>query len=118
MELKIMSVHEHGSASKEYVWIEVLEDCDLDHYAVADTTYTSERTISNKLRHFYWFKKKQVKAGQRIVLRTGVGKDDSYKSEKGYTVHRFYWGLKSAVWNDDGDAALLLRLDTWKAKRA
>jgi len=118
MKLKILSVNEKGDASKEYVWLEVLEDCDVGRYAIADSTYVSEGKISNKLRHFFWFPDKTVKKGNRIVVRTGTGTDDEYTTDTGKKVHRFYWGLKSAVWNDDGDAAVLLEIATWKITKA
>lgn len=118
MKLRILSIHEQGSADKEYIWLEVLEDCNLDYYGLADTTYTSNESISNKLRHFFWFPKKDVKKGQRLVLRTGTGTNDEYVTSDGKTVHRFFWGLKSAVWNNDGDAAVLFEIKTWKTTRA
>lgn len=118
MKLKITSINEKGDASKEYVSIEVLEDCNLDHFGVADTTYTSDDKISNKLRHFYWFPPTKVIAGERVVLRTGTGTNDDYKNSAGKKVHRFFWGLKSSVWNDDGDAAVLFQIETWKTTRA
>lgn len=118
MKLKILSIHEQGDASKEYVLIEVIDDCDLDYYAIADTTYTSDGKISNKLRHFYWFPSTDVKKGERVVLRTGSGKNDQYTTDSGKKVYRFFWGLGSAVWNNDGDAAVLFEIKTWKTTRA
>ena len=97
MNLKIVSVHEKGKANDEYVLLEVLADCNLSYYGVADTTYTADGKISNKLRHFYWFSPKDVKIGQLVVLRTGTGKNDQYTTTDGKTVHRFFWGLGNAV---------------------
>lgn len=38
------------------VLMEVLEDCDFGHYYIlADSTYTSEGKVSNKLRQSYRF---------------------------------------------------------------
>lgn len=118
MKLKILSIHEQGDAAKEYVRLEVIEDCDLQYYGLADTTYTSKGTISNKLRHFFWFPEKDVKKGERVVLRTGTGTNGEYVIEGGKKVHRFFWGLQSAVWNDEGDAAVLFQIRGWKAMRA
>jgi hypothetical protein len=118
MNVKILSIHEQGNAEKEYVLLEVVEDCDLGHYGLADTTYTSDGAISNKLRHFFWFPDTDVKKGERIVLRTGIGTNDEYTTNSGKKVHRFFWGLRSAVWNNEGDAAVLFEIKTWKATRA
>jgi hypothetical protein len=118
VKLKIVSIHEQGDASKEYVLLDVVEDCNLNHYGLADTTYTSDDKISNKLRHFYWFPGTAVEKGDRVVLRTGAGKNVKNTGNSGKTEHRFFWGLQTAVWNDDGDAAILFEIKTWKATRA
>jgi hypothetical protein len=118
MDIKILSIHEQGNADKEYVFIEVLNDCNLKYYGLADTTYSTPTSISNKLRHFYWWTSHDVKKGERVVLRTGKGKNDSYVNNAGHTVHRFFWGLGSAVWNDTGDAAVLFNMRTWNTTKA
>ena len=118
MDLKILAIHEQGKAAEEYVLLDVLKDCNLTNYGLADTTYTSSEKISNKLRHFYWFPPTLVKAGELIVLRTGTGTDDSYKNTGGKTVNRFYWGLKSTVWNNTGDAAVLFNFADWNTTKA
>jgi hypothetical protein len=118
MKLKILSIQEQGDASKEYVWLEVTEDCDLKYFGIADTTYTGDSSISNKLRHFFWFPPTNVKRGERVVLQTKAGKNEQYTTKDGKKVHRFFWGLKSAVWNDDGDAAVLFSISTWNTTRA
>ncbi len=118
MDLKILSIHEQGNADKEYVWLEVVNDCDLKYYTLADTTYSGQNAISNKLRHFYWWAPHTVKKGERVVLMTGKGKNDSYTSQHGHKVHRFFWGLGSAVWNNTGDAAVLFNIATWKTTKA
>jgi hypothetical protein len=93
MKLKVLSIHEQGSANKEFVWLEVVESCNLKYYGLADTTYSSDDKISDKLRHFFWFPSREVKKGERIVLRTGTGTNDQYTTTDGKKVHRFYWGL-------------------------
>lgn len=118
MNLKIVSIHEQGSADKEYVLLEVTGHCDLVYYGVADTTYKSDDKISNKLRHFFWFPSTAVKKGDQVVLRTGAGTNDNYTTNSGVKRHRFFWGLESAVWNNDGDAAVLFAINTWNTTKA
>lgn len=118
MDLKVLSINEQGDASKEYVWIEVLSDCSLNNYALADTTYYDDGSISNELRHFYWFPNTNVRRGERVSLRTGNGKNTTVVNDKGQTVHRFYWGLGRAIWNDSGDAAVLFNIVDWNTTRA
>ncbi|WP_460952589.1 hypothetical protein AB6N16_08050 [Pseudomonas marginalis] len=112
MKLKIDFVHGHGNASEERVVLTVLEDCDIDNYMICDATYKSDGTLSNKSRHSKWFPSKNVKKGARISLHTRVGEDHD-ADHKGVTWHHIYWNIKSPIWNDTGDAAVLLELSKW-----
>lgn len=116
MDLKIISIHNHGSIDKERVWMKVIRDCNLNNYAVSDTTYDEEGYVSNKLKHFFWFPSLSVEAGDYVSLRTGVGKHKTLVNDDGNTVHRFYWGLRVPVWNNDGDVAALFHLGEWVFK--
>jgi hypothetical protein len=49
MDIKIKSITDFGTRESEKVTFEVVGNCDLDDYMIADTTYTGETTISNKL---------------------------------------------------------------------
>lgn len=118
MKLAIISVHNHGDYSQEYVFLRANEDCDVGRYAIADSTYTDANRVSNKLRHFHWFQDKKIKKGEYVSLWTGKGKDTVTKTDSGAPVHRFYWGLERAVWNDTGDCAVLLEMNTWQFFRA
>lgn len=117
MKLKIRSIHGHGKATEEYVIIDVLSDSDAKYYMIADTTYTQSGGISNKVRHTHWFYPTDLKKGDVLVLHTGPGTDRSDKQTNGVTYHQRFWGLKSAVWNDDGDGALLFEINTWKTTK-
>ncbi|TSP09184.1 hypothetical protein [Cupriavidus campinensis] len=118
MKVKIISVHGHGDYDKEYVYLQALEDADIGHYVLADSTYNSNGTISNKVRHTYWFPDGIVKKGSYISLWTKPGKNVVDTNSNGQTVHRYFWGLKEAVWNDDGDCAVLLEIGAWQLHRA
>lgn len=118
MDLQIVNVHVKGDEDSEYVYLKVLSDCNLHYYAIADTSYTDDHHISNALRHFFWFPKKEVKAGDYVSLRTGKGKNIAITNDAGHKIHRFYWGLNEPVWNNDGDAAVLFQVNSWKTTRA
>lgn len=109
MDLAITNIHGQGDYKSEYVWFLVKNDCNLGDYLLADDTFGRGGAASNKLRHVYFFPKKEVKKGERVALRTRVGKDHEDTLESGEKVHRFYWNLKHAVWNDNGDCAHLLK---------
>jgi len=113
MNLEIVAIHGRGSAVDEYVQLRVLAKTDLRYYAIADTTYVTPDRISNRLRHFYWFIDWPVNQGDVVFLDTKAGLNKSYISDDGITVHQLYWGLSSAVWNDTGDAAVLLYTADW-----
>ena len=106
MKLKILSIQEAGRASQECVRLKVIGDCNLGHYMLADTTYTGERAISNKLRHIHWFADEKASEGDFIWLYTGKGKNTKRGNNSNTTTHVRYWGLESAVWNNDGDCAV------------
>ena len=117
MKVKVISVHNHGNQNEEYVLLSVLEDCDIGDYMLADSTFTADDKISNKVRHTYWFPDKDVKKGELVSLRTKKGSNTEIKTEKGTVVHRFYWGLKESVWNDEGDCAVLFLVNDWAKYR-
>jgi hypothetical protein len=118
MDIKIRKIQGDGDATKEYVILDVTRDCDIGKYLLADNSFTSKGTISNKLRHVYWFPDKSVKSGDIVYLYTGKGTASSVANANGNgTTHRFYWKLGSSVWNDDdADAAVLIKTDAWSSK--
>lgn len=118
MDLKIISVHGNGDFDSEYVLLRATADCDVGYYQLCDTTYTDDDKVSNKLRHIYWFPDRAVKKGELVSLWTKSGKNTTTKNESGTVVHRFYWGLSKAVWNNDGDCAVLQHLETWQLFKA
>ena len=120
MKVEIQSIKNQGDFDKEYVTLKVVEDCDLKYYMIADSTYTSENSISNKLRHSYWFAPKKAKKGDFVWLYTRAKKSGdkvSWATESKTTTHVYYWGLKTAVWNDEGDCAVLFEIKGWNTKK-
>lgn len=116
MKLKIIEVQGNGDFDKEYVLLKALDDCDIGRYLLADTTFTGENKVSNKVRHTFWFPDKLVKQGDYIGVWTKPGKpDESLYNMR--TFHRFYWGLKTAIWNNNGDCAVLMSTPTWQLFR-
>lgn len=117
MKAKIRSIHGHGTANEEYVIIDITDGCNAHDYMLADTTYTNENTISNKVRHTHWFVKAELKKGDVIILYTGSGTNSSTKNTNGSTIYHRYWGLRTAVWNDDGDGAILFEINDWNTTK-
>ncbi|WP_395490724.1 hypothetical protein ACG1VR_08770 [Cedecea davisae] len=117
MKLKIRTIHAHGKASEEYVVLDVLENCNLNRYIVADTTYTKDGYISNKVRHTHWFTASEAKKDDIVILYTREGLNNETKQSNGSTIFHCYWELRSAVWNDDGDGAVLFEVNDWSTTR-
>ncbi|PRB51154.1 hypothetical protein CQ009_12780 [Pseudomonas sp. MYb2] len=115
MKLRIDSVHGHGDHKEERVRLTALEDCNLHYYMISDATFAESGRLSNKHRHSKWFNSKEVKKGDRVVLYTRNGTDVTVKGDDGVVWHKVYWGLSSGVWNDDGDAAVLIRIGAWNS---
>ncbi|MGE8343373.1 MAG: hypothetical protein ACN6OI_20275 [Flavobacterium sp.] len=118
MDLQIDKVIDYGTQSSERILLNVIADCNLKYYILADTTYTDATHISNKLRHMYWFTPKDVKKGDKIVIYTKNGSDTKTSINNGLnTTYTFYWDLKNSVWNNTGDSAILFNLNTWKTTK-
>lgn len=118
MKLRIDKLFNHGNANKEHVVLTVLEDTNLHYYVIADTTYTDAGKISNTFRHFAWLPTADGKKGDRVALWTTKGKYKRVVADDGTVWHHVYWGSDAPIWNDDGDAAVLMELNTWNTTRA
>lgn len=116
MKVEILSISSRGDHQQEYVTLKVLEDCDIGTHVLSDTTYTSNHEVSSKLRHIFWIPDKRVKAGDFVQIHTRPGVTTEFSNKAGTTTHVFFWGLKSAVWNDDGDCAVLMEISRWAHK--
>jgi hypothetical protein len=110
MKLKIIDIENHGKAKDEYVRLVVINDCNLRQYLISDSTYQENGALSNKHPHYFWFPNRIVKKGELVILHTNTEKKALPTKENGNKVHRFYWGLGSAVWNEDGDIAYLFEI--------
>lgn len=117
MRLEIISVKDSGNLQRERVVIKVLQATDVGGHLLCDTTYSDESSVSNKVRHVFWFPDKLVNTGDFVVLFSGPGKDTQSTNMAGTLTHKFYWGLKETVWNKEGDAAVLFEIADWVSKR-
>ena len=116
MNARIRTIIDHGH-NDERIVIDITFDTDIGEYLVLDTTYTNQGSISNKVRHPFWFPDQKVKTGDVVVLYTRKGTKSSIKNANGSTSYFFFWGLDSNVWNNDGDCAIILHIDQWASHR-
>lgn len=113
MELKIINVYGHGDFNKEHVVLQAVSDCDAGRYMLADSTFLDSGSVSNKVRHTFWIPDRDVKAGDYISIWTKPGTNNK-GTYRDCPLHRFFWGLNRAVWNDEGDCAVLFHVATWQ----
>jgi len=117
MKIEIVKIIDRGLANKERLWLKVVANTNLQYYIVFDTTYTSPNSISNLQRHAYWFKSKEVKAGDYVVLYTKQGTPSEVVGENGTKTHFLFWGLDRTIWNDTGDCAVLFEVNSWQTSK-
>lgn len=117
MNIEIVQIVDRGTPNNERVHLRVLAPTDLQYYLVADTTYTASNAISNKVRNTFWFPPHPVRAGDNVVLITGVGTPQQRPNAYGGTDHFFYWNLQRTVWNNTVDCAVLFEITTWNTSR-
>ncbi|MBH2982706.1 hypothetical protein I5M90_04865 [Serratia marcescens] len=120
MDLEIAFVSDHGNISMERVVLrsnsnEVL----LWNYLLSDSTYHSDGTASNKLRHVFDFdslKAIKLNVGDVVILYTGKG-TGQVTEHNGAKVYILYWGLNETVWNKNGDEAILIKVASRTKKK-
>ena len=109
MSLSLVKINGGGSVNEEYVLLLATSDCNLKGWVIADSTFDAKGNASNKTRHTYWFRDKLIKSGEYIAVFTKAGTATEGKMDSGAACHLFYWNLGTAVWNNDGDTAVLLK---------
>lgn len=116
MKIVIEGIRNQGDFDEELVLLKVKDICDAGMYVLCDTTYTADGKISAKLRHQFWLPDKKVEKGDFIRVHTKPGTNSSFRNTSGTTTHDFYWGLKTAVWNNDKDCGVLFEVNEWHHK--
>lgn len=117
MKIEIVKILDRGGANKERLWLKVMANADLKYFIVFDTTYTSPNSISNLQRHAYWFKPKEVKAGDYVILYTKAGTESEQINEDGNKTYFMYWGLEKTIWNKTDDCAVLFEINSWQTSK-
>ena len=119
MNLIIKSIKNAGIVKDERLVLKVLKDDDIGNYVIFKTTSFEDNSVTNKVRHAYWFPDKDVQTGDLVVLYTKSGKNvERYNDKSGHTSHFFYWGMKETIWGEKTDSAVLLEVGEWENKSA
>lgn len=117
MNLKLKSVADKGDLQKERLVIRVLNDTDVGEFLIMRTGFINE-AVNIGVSNTYWFPDKAVKAGDLVVLYSKVGTIKDKPLERGGTVHFFYWGESTALWNRPNTAAVLAHAPVWESSSA
>jgi len=116
MDLEIQEIKNDGGSEKERVLILALNDCNTENYILFDTTYTDDGEVSNELRHSFFFPDLEIQEGEIVVVYTKKGTYKRHVSSIGTVYHRLFWGLEDAIWNDEEDWALLVKVSGCSTK--
>ncbi|MEE5086703.1 MULTISPECIES: hypothetical protein [unclassified Pseudomonas] len=112
MDLKVMSVGGQGDQKSEYVALQATKDCNLNNYMIFDETYKDDGSASNKHRHIFIFPDWTIKKGEFIFLFTRPGSNNRGVTQQKNPASYFYWGLKSSVWNEEGDKVHIVKTES------
>ncbi|EKN5106719.1 TPA: hypothetical protein P0N76_000229 [Yersinia enterocolitica] len=117
MTIEIKYVKDAGDIKKERLVLKVVSDDQIGNYVTFDTTYFDDGTVSNSMRHSFWFPDREVKENDLIIVYTRNGQDSRVENKNGTTSHFFYMGLDKSIWNKDGDCAVLMKIASWQHKK-
>lgn len=112
MDLKVISVGGQGDQKSEYVALQAKKDCNLNSYMIFDETYKDDGSSSNKHRHVFIFPDWTVKEGEWIFIFTRSGSNNRGVTQQKKPASYFYWGLKSSVWNEEGDKVHIIKTES------
>lgn len=112
MKLKLINIHSQGDASEEALRFMVVDDCNLGNYAVTDTTYLADGSVSNAWKHFYHFPPQGVRKGDVVFLyvRKGINgarKGTGTQGGRQIMVYDFFWGFDAPILNNGKECIAL-----------
>ena len=117
MKIEFKSIADRGNYDKERLVLKVLADTDIGDHLVAQTDALSQ-DIGTELYHTFWPSYKTISSGDLIVLYTKSGKDSEKELSDGRHTHFYYWGLNSAIWDNNDKAAVILHAPEMITKRS
>lgn len=110
IDLQIRHVHNASTPKGEYVVLQATADTNLHYYAVVDSTFNADGSMSNEHRHVYFFPGKEVKKDDYIVLSSGTGTNGAIGIfTNGNSYYEYFWRSDICIWNDGGDNASLIK---------
>jgi hypothetical protein len=117
MELKISGISDRGVLKDERIGLNVIKDCELKFYQLFRTSFGSSGGFFSRAKSAYWFTPKKVKAGDKIIIYSKVGTDNSKLNQDGTTTYWYYWGLDEPIFTDDLHGIVLVEINNWELSR-
>lgn len=117
MSLVIESIIGVGELESERVVLRVSSGkTDIGKYAILSVRSDGKAIQGGNIQRGYWFSDRECEAGDLIILYSKKGTRKQKKNDAGTTSYFFYWGLEQPRWKSGTNAALLIRLDDFRAK--
>jgi hypothetical protein len=115
MRLQVIRIADRGVPNQERLHLSVIQDATLASYVVLLSRYPTPTGVTSGNLPAFWFPTTLVRAGDQIVLFSGSGNASTVKNANGSTTYFFHWGLKSTVWNQSADCAVVIEAADWAA---
>lgn len=117
MEVKvhIESVVDRGDIDHERLVLRAVRDADIGDFMLIRTRFEGDQVTTGVINTL-WFPDQTVKTGDIIVVYSKSGGTTRKRTKDGRTAHFFYWGQKSALWESERFAPVLLHAPEWATK--
>ncbi|MYE12356.1 MAG: hypothetical protein F4X99_12015 [Gammaproteobacteria bacterium] len=113
MRIKIDRVADRGDLARERLVLRVRKDADIGDFMLIRTGFRG-RSVTTNVTNSLWFPYQEVAEGDLIVVYSKSGTNKRHARDSGGTVHFFYWGQRSPLWDTDDAAPVLLYAPEWK----
>jgi hypothetical protein len=113
MNIEIVGIRNPDDLERERIVMRALGDTDIGDYLILRTPTKEDVVRAGRLHDTYWFRDKQIRAGDLVVLYSKRGVAREKRNEDETVTHFFYWGLSQPCWSESNSAAVLVRIGEW-----
>ena len=117
MNLKVRRFRDRGDLQNERVVLICSEDMDVGKYLLFRTKAVDTDEVSTDLKNCFWLPDLSINAGDIIVIYSKSGENKNRENSDGSKSHFMYRGLKTPIWGDESDCAVLMEISNWSIKK-